>query len=98
MRQNHTNSIYSFKVVMDFGLFSGKMAAEKITGDDQQKQQLYDIKYVSHVFLSAVLMFTAALFACLVLYHAAPSLQDYYSGGFTFSPAKTNVSSSSVSI
>lgn len=85
---------------MDFALVSGKLVAEKFScgrgGDDYHKQDLYFMKYLSHKFSSAVLMFAAALLACIVLYHTAPSLQGY-SDAFTVSPAKSNVSSSSVS-
>ncbi|XP_063936222.1 uncharacterized protein At4g15970-like isoform X2 [Daucus carota subsp. sativus] len=70
---------------MDFS----KVVAEKIAGE---KHDLYDIK---NKFSSAVLMFAAALLACMVLYHAAPALQ-VYSGTMAFSPAESNVSSSSV--
>ena len=72
---------------MDFS----KVVAEKIAGE---KHDLYDIK---NKFSSAVLMFAAALLACMVLYHAAPALQVYSSGPMAFSPAESNVSSSSVS-
>lgn len=63
----------------------------------QTKIQSYrnDIKHMLHVFQRIGLIFAAAFLACIVLYHAAFSLQ-VFSGASAFSPVKPNLSSSSL--
>lgn len=85
---------------MDIGQVTGKGAAEKRSGgsDDHPKRHFYhnDMKQMSHIFSTIVLMVAAAVVACIVFYHADRPLQ-VFSGAFTLFPVRSNLSSSSVS-
>lgn len=75
-------------------MFSG----EDIKGQ-QTKDQSYrnDVKHMLYEFQRVGLIFAAAFLACIVLYHAAFSLQ-VFSGAFTFSPVKPSLDPSSSSV